>query len=265
MRDLPTLPNTISVILSLVNDSRSTTAGFTDIIKKDQVLTARLLRIVNSSLFGLNRKIASIQEAVVLLGIHRIKEISSAVSLGSLYRPKGEINGVDLWVHALATAQWTKEIIDYLKFIPDDQIYTTGLIHDLGIVVMGQLLEEDYWDVLNSAQIKNETIHRREQKMLGFTHAEIGSALCAKWNFPPLITKIVKEHHCYSPVDDKNLAILTLADYLATEIGLGNFLWEKQQPVSTHVYQTLNITDEDVTNLIDKSAEIFEYISIFEE
>ncbi|MBN1293524.1 MAG: HDOD domain-containing protein [Candidatus Latescibacteria bacterium] len=201
-KDLHTLPKVYHLALSLLSDPKSTRDDIVSVLKRDQVITTKILRIVNSSLFGFSRTITTIDDAIPLLGFNEIRNIVTSVSILKLM---GDGTNHDIfdrqafWKHSIGCAIVTKIVAKYIGISKNEEYFTAGLLHDIGKLVLDQLFPDEFRKLINL--VNSQSIHYRkaEREIFGQPHQEIGAYLLTKWNIPGIIVDAVRFHH--SPVD----------------------------------------------------------------
>ena len=219
---LPPFPSVIREIEALINDKKSSASDFEDVIKKDQVITAKVLKIVNSPFFSLNRIITTISESVAYIGFDTLKSViysAYASKLLNVSLPSYGYKKNELWKHSYYTACFSKEISKFLKYSKkiQEEIFIGGLLHDIGKLIIGSIAKEQNIKFLLK---KNASIIEVEKKYFFVDHQDVGKIIAEKWNLPEIHTKIIKNHHLS---DTKNnsldkVAIANLADYISKTI-----------------------------------------------
>ena len=225
--DLPTLPRTVVRITEFVNDPKSSARDLARLITDDQVMTARLLRIVNSSYYAFPQRIATVTEAILLLGFDAIRHLLLTTSVFDLFPArsrKGRREMEHLWDHSLGCAIGAKAIGRFLGHDKLEELFVAGLLHDIGKIVEMMKLPDRYAEVNRRVRDRNEPADRAEAQILGFTHAEAGQLLAEHWNLPAKLTGVIAHHHQPSaagPFAAETL-VVHLADILARALGLGS-------------------------------------------
>jgi putative nucleotidyltransferase with HDIG domain len=195
-----------------------------ELIGLDQALAASVLQMANSASLGFNFVCSSISDAVMRLGIKRIKVlVLGAASSGPLTR---RLNGYrlgagDLWNHSVATAVTAQWISRYLRYPDPEEAYVAGLLHDMGKLILDQYMNVDYMRILETMQTHQLSLWQVEQKLLGIDHSMVGSLMAQKWNFPPQLINAIRYHHAPSLASTK--------PELGAIINLGNFFSKSEK------------------------------------
>jgi putative nucleotidyltransferase with HDIG domain len=222
---LPPFPVTVMKALALLREPEVTVDRITEVIRFDQSVAGNLLRLCNSSYYGLRRPIMNIREAVVLIGnrhLQRILMITGARPYFEAGKPGYEARTGELWSHALAVSVISGRIMNMVGEVDPDRVFLSALLHDVGKLVLSEFIEQEYLAVVSSRETEQDSFLQTERKVLGTDHANIGSRILTLWNFPEEVTVAVAKHHDPwregdSPLDD----IVRLADTLALSMGYG--------------------------------------------
>src|SRR5438552_1272417 len=135
---IATLPEVTAQIIRTVEDPKSTATQLHKIVAHDPALVTRIMKVVNSAFYGLPGQIASIERAIVLLGLNAIKNIAVAASLGQLFRGSKlceEFTAKDLWTHCIAVGVTARDLAKQMKLAVSDEAFLAGMIHDVGILI----------------------------------------------------------------------------------------------------------------------------------
>ncbi len=204
IQSLPPLPIAVQRLLAVADDPDVNISELTQIIEKDQALTAHILRVANSSFYGLSRRVETISKAVVVLGFHTLRNIALRVAvLGLKRRTDGQHQPHQeaLWKHALAVACAAQLLAKRLRLADPEVAFVAGLLHDLGKIVLVEVLGERYVGLLEQAEGSTAPLHVREQVVFGITHEAAGRVLCEYWQIPTLLTRVVAAHHSQEGVE----------------------------------------------------------------
>ncbi len=260
---IATLPEVTLRIIELVEDPTSTAQDLHAVISNDPALSSRILKVVNSSFYGLPGQISSINRAIVMLGLNAVKNIAIAASLAKLFRG-GELtptfSAKELWNHSNATAIGCKMISDTLGMGLGDESYLAGLIHDIGIMVEMQYDRSKLIDALDKTGagvdgIPAESLLVTEEIVFGANHQHFGQGLCAKWKFPAPFAAATGFHH--SPLSapseqTKLVCVVHAADCLAGRIEGGFRLDNPTCQIQKEVRDFLKLNDEKIEELVQK-------------
>jgi len=211
------MPTSVTRILNSLDDPNSTAGLISELIGLDQALAASVLQMANSASLGFNFVCSSISDAVMRLGIKRIKVlVLGAASSGPLTR---RLNGYrlgagDLWNHSVATAVTAQWISRYLRYPDPEEAYVAGLLHDMGKLILDQYMNVDYMRILDTMRVHNLSLWQVEEKLLGIEHSMVGSLMAQKWNFPTQLINAIRYHHAPSLANTKPElgAIINLAN-----------------------------------------------------
>lgn len=263
---IATLPEITLKIVELVEDPKSTAQDLHNVISNDPALCSRILKVVNSSFYGLPGQIGSINRAIVMLGLNAVKNIAIAASLAKLFRG-GDMTSFfsakRLWEHSVGVAATSKLIADSLKFGFGDEAFLGGLIHDIGVMVEMQFDRNKLIEVLQSLGVDGEgapanSMLEVEDHVFGATHQEFGKALCERWKFPRNFGLVTGHHH--DPLglsaDQRTLVcVVYLADRLVGALEGGYRLDLPSLDISPEVKEVLGVTNEKLEQIQEELPE----------
>jgi HD-like signal output (HDOD) protein len=199
LRDLPPLPAVVSRLLDLTSKDDTTSTEVEEIISSDQAISAKLLRVVNSSYFGLPRQVSSISQAVVILGFQQVRNLVLSVSALGIFTartPRAREIQRECWEHAFGAASGAQTIARLKRLEPRDQetVFLGGLLHDVGKLFLFSTFTSNYQMVLADAEKRGKNVVELEKPMFGSDHAEIGQRLAVAWNFPEQLIMLIGRH-----------------------------------------------------------------------
>jgi putative nucleotidyltransferase with HDIG domain len=195
---IATLPQVTVQIIKTVEDPKSTAQQLHKIVSHDPALVTRILKVVNSAFYGLPGQIASIERAIVVLGLNGIKNIAVAASLGQLFRGAKLCDGIsakDLWTHCVAVAVASRDLARNLKMPNPDEAFLAGLIHDVGMLVSLQVYPEKLREVCEAARAGSDDFCALERNAIGLDHQQLGMGLAEQWKFPRGCQLVAGYHH----------------------------------------------------------------------
>ncbi len=222
---LEPLPPTAARLAQVIADEKSTIDDAAEIVKYDQALSVEILKIANSTFSASNRNISSVREAIVRLGSGRILEmVISRRVRGPMKQPLTHY-GYDedeLWRHSVASALAAEVMNRFITANISGIAFTAALLHDIGKLVMARVFPEEamrnVWQTMQQEQVAWAAA---EQKVFGFSHADVGAHIAKIWNLPEPIASAIRNHHSIdtdlSPVTDS----VRVANIVARAIGQG--------------------------------------------
>jgi putative nucleotidyltransferase with HDIG domain len=268
VKDLPTLPRTVLRITELVNDPKSSAKDLARVITDDQVLTARLLKLVNSSFYGFPQKISTVTGAIVLLGFDAIRNLLLTTSVFGLFskKVKTDIFRMELfWDHSLGCAIGAKVIGDYMRYDKVEELFVSGLLHDIGKIVELLFLPEDFGKVISTAREKDILIVEAESRVLDYTHAQLGEMLAEKWNMSSKLVNVIAHHHqpALAGRFSKEAAIVHLADILCRAMDIGSGGDNKIPQLNNDAWNSLQLKISSIEPIAEELERQFKDISLF--
>jgi HD-like signal output (HDOD) protein len=222
LESLPSVPKTYLELTAAAAQKDSTIGELADIVERDPATSAKVLQLVNSAYFGGQQRAASIRGAVSYLGVDLVKGLALASSTFSTAEHLS-VEGFsleELRSTSLLVAQVARRIVDKPKL--RDEAFTTGLIHDVGKIVMAVGMPAEYSRVAAEAARSGLPVHLVEQEIFGVSHAEVGAYLLGLWGLPFSIVEAVAYHHRPAAVpegDCELLAAVHAADALVDARG----------------------------------------------
>ena len=219
---LPRLPNIALNLLPLLSCPGVGTRQVSEIVEKDQATAAKLLRWVNSSLFGLEGKVESLHRAVTLLGLDAVRSIVLEDALGRTIAPSA-VPGIStrtIWRHAAAASVASKFLAGSVRGQVPDVAATAGLLHDIGLLLLITVENKKLEAAIAAARATSEPLIAHEDSVIGFNHQVWGEVFVRLWRLPSTIAFSIGSHH--SPLIesfDPLAGILWLADFLVSCIG----------------------------------------------
>lgn len=193
---LPPSPQVLPKVLDALRHEQTTLEEVGELIALDPVLTAKLLHYCNSVYFSGREPVSSVPEAIGRVGFQTIFALVSAVSGSKSFNPPAAsgVDGTQLWKHSLTTAFGCKFIAEDITE-DGNLLFTAGLLHDIGRVVLAQAKGADYGQLLNQADDDGADATEREKSAYGFTHADVGACLMESWQLPAQLVQAVRFHH----------------------------------------------------------------------
>ena len=220
---MPTLPASAVRILELSKGSETNVEEIADAVMTDKVLTARMIRLVNSAFWGLRRQVTSIREAIIYLGLHQIRSIVLTTSLFNTFHSRNpEFDISHIWEHGLGCAMISKRIAKIAGYKDEEKAYIAGLMHDIGKVILSQYSLEEYDRVLERTRQGDVSFYDAENELLGVNHTDFGPWFRSQWGFAEELTEVISLHHTpeKAVLDPYLVCIVVLADLFCKVRGL---------------------------------------------
>jgi len=224
---LPTMPSVLKKLLEILNDNSVSNKEIAKIVSLDSSISAKILSIANSAIFGGYSPINDLNLAITRLGRVDVKTIAMTLFISTMLK-KFKLKNIVIehfWRHNLAVSFIARRIAQYLKkdveFSEEERVvlYLTGLFHDIGYILFDQVNPDIMLLVKNQAIEQKEPFIELERVIIHTTHAHEGAELLKYWNLPKEITDTVRYHHEPYAATDKSIQkcakIINMADYLA--------------------------------------------------
>ena len=261
VRHLQLIPAAAVKLLKLTNDENTKVKDLSKVIETEPALAAKVLRIVNSAAFCLPKKITSIKHAVNMLGFSAVRQTAlDQLFYNRLIRHKAKqkFDQLFFWQHCLFVATLSRGIAVALKHPDPDMVYTGGLLHDIGKVVLESYGRVTYSDFLSSLDKSDISLIENEGAFFGLTHTEMGHVFGVTWNLPPAISAIISCHHelpkassPYTPYLTE-IAIVSFANYIAWVQGVGSVMGFSGPRLPEQVLKIIDIGKLDLERLLER-------------
>lgn len=248
--NLPTLPGVVARIIEMVDNEQTTARQLGAEIAKDQVVSAKVLKLVNSGFYGFSQPISTIPHAVAMLGFDTVKSL--VLSSGVLEMMDNALPG--LWEHSLACARACTLLANEADLEDPEEVGVIGLLHDLGKVILCQSLPEDFARIRQRADRGDMLFVQSETDVLGSHHGEIGAWLLERWALPAKLTVPIADHHSFRPTHDhaKRTAVVHLADILVRAEGFGSGGDRRIPQLSDGCLDTLGLRMDTVETVMNR-------------
>lgn len=214
---LPALPEVVQDLMDYLQHAEVDVGQVAHRISRDPALAAKLLRVANSSFYGLQSQVAAIPDALVVLGLRAVRTLVTGAAVAAHFQTLA-VAGYDqhaFWLHSAGTALCARALARELG-ANTENAFTAGLLHDIGRLILAARFPEAYRSVAAYRAQRDCHPIEAEHEVLGFDHAQIGAALAARWKFPSEITAAIASHH--TPMDqpaDSLAGLVHLADVMA--------------------------------------------------
>ncbi|MEO5366563.1 MAG: HDOD domain-containing protein [Magnetococcus sp. WYHC-3] len=247
VRALPALPVMCRHILATINNRNVDFETLARQCEYDPGMTANVLRIANSAYFRAEHEIGSLRDAFVRIGSRRLFELTVGHGAGPMLReafPGYELRPHELLRHSAWTAAATERLAVVLKLRAPDMLFTAGLLHDIGKVVLDPFVEAHRAQLHAIASQPGSDFEAAEREVLGMDHAQVGAAVLRQWRLPTQLVAAVEHHHNPAHGEAQDLLainIVHVANTLAGMAGVGAGIAGTRHTVSAEALQTLHI------------------------
>lgn len=193
---LPSLPAVVMELLGSIGQNNADMNQLSALVSKDQALSAKALRLANSSFYGMQRKVTTMPQAVSILGLNSLRTLVTAAAVIGRFPAKDQayFDFQGFWQHSIATAVCARLIAKRTDINPESA-FMAGLLHDIGRLVLVTGFPDQYETAMNYRIEHDCTMLEAEREILSCDHATVGHALAEHWRFPPAIQMAVAGHH----------------------------------------------------------------------
>ncbi|MCX8084589.1 MAG: HDOD domain-containing protein [Calditerrivibrio sp.] len=246
--ELPPMPQVAAQVLQIIEKPDFSFADLVAVISKDMSITAAILKLANSPLFGLKVTIQNLTQAISLLGINNLKNLVIALSTKGLFEAsKITFFEQKLWEHSVATAIYARLFsIKYHRSIAEEA-FIIGLLHDIGQVVLSMYVQK-YSLVKELSYAQEVDISQLEKEYLGVDHSMVGSYLLKEWGLPELYIDVVRNHHSVSTSYYQDMAkVIYIANNMVKRYGFS--ITAGYDKGFDEWYSSLGYPEEEITEL----------------
>ncbi|MES9855496.1 MAG: HDOD domain-containing protein [Sedimenticola sp.] len=195
--NLLSLPEACIRVNELLDDGQSSAEEIAGIIIQDASLSSRLLKVVNSSYYGFPGRVETISRAITLVGSKELRDLAIISAAGNLFTgiPGDLINMPNFWHHSVTSGAVARALAKKRHVLHPERLFVMGVLHDMGHLVMCQLLPEQSRDALLISKGRDELVPLAEKEIFGFTHQEVGYLLAESWALPESLQAAIRWHH----------------------------------------------------------------------
>ncbi|TWT45339.1 HDOD domain protein [Phycisphaerae bacterium RAS1] len=245
--EISSLPEITTRIVQAVEDPKATAHDLHEIVKSDPALATKILKVVNSAFYGLPAQIASLDRAILMLGLSAVKNIALAASLTRLFKaePLGpQFEPRDLWRHCIAVGVCARMLAESGGCSRPDEAFVAGLVHDMGLLIVQQTFGDKLREVVTRCFSAPTSFCATEQSIIGADHQAFGAALAAKWKFPPALRNVITFHHdpgALRPEFKKLVTEVYVADTLCCQQQCGFWLTAGTQTIPDEMLSLISV------------------------
>ena len=249
------VPQVIHQLMELVEDPEVPTSEITELILYEPVVTANLLKLANSSAFGFKRKVESVHDAVVMLGLKQVVEI---VLLNSVTKPlKSAQQGYgleegQLWKQSVSCALIASAIADTIEAPAKHIVFTAALLKDIGVIVLDRHISQMMSKIRDVMKSGDMGLIDAERQVIGLDHAQLGGRIASNWNFSETLASAIQNHHLSDDVTEipQTTAMVYLADSMCAISGINGELFCGQYRHYDRVCSQLGLSEVNVNRIM---------------
>jgi HD-like signal output (HDOD) protein len=269
IQSIPTLSSVVYHITLLMDNPRTSALEVGEAISRDQALTAKVLKLVNSAYYGFPRKVNTVSQAVAILGYNQIKNLVLTASVFDIVSnadsSQSFFDKIKFWEHSLGCATAAKIISQEIGLKKTEENFVAGLLHDLGKIIIYHFLEGESAEVLRIAGEQDLLLIEAEQEILGINHTYAGKLLANKWNLPRDITAAISFHH--NPLIAKDYfllcSIIHLGDILCRCLNIGSGGDNKVPLLNEKSWDALNLSWDNIGHIFSRIEKEMEKAQVF--
>ncbi|HOI08293.1 MAG TPA: HDOD domain-containing protein [Deltaproteobacteria bacterium] len=257
-QSIPVLPELADQVIRMALDDEVSIVRMSSLIEKDQALTARILHLANSSAYGLSRSVYTVRDAITVVGFDAVRTLALGVSVLGLFpgRKGHELDYKAFWRHSIGCALFAEALAGAVKSPSAAKAFCTGVLHDIGKIILDMTRPEEYAAVLKEAQESSRPLVDIEREMLATTHCEVAREVIAHWKLPRLYEEGIWCHHAPVKIlDDEQHQIswvLHIANILTHMTCIGSSGNHFPQRITNPLLKRFGIEPETLDVLVEK-------------
>lgn len=260
--NLNVIPKVVFELMKILDNPNTTANELNKIISKDQALVTKILSVANSPLYGLQRKVSTIDFAILVLGFKELKSIISVISISDALKNKTDkyLNQKEFMLHSYMVGAASKKIAKDMGFQNSGEAFIAGFLHDIGISIVHRYLHSNFAMIFDLMETQKMTFRDAEIEVNGMTHEEIGSFLLEKWNFPSEICDAVLNHHNpgKAQISPAMASIVSVSDYMTQSLKVGELKIDKDNHLDDYTLSKFNFEKElDAEKFAAKYKDLF--------
>ncbi|HOP06202.1 MAG TPA: HDOD domain-containing protein [candidate division Zixibacteria bacterium] len=269
--ELPASPAIVSSVMGLTSDLDSNVTDISRVLSSDQSLTAKVLKLSNSSFYGRSKGVRTLQEAVLILGFFTVRSLVVATSTHSMYMKDDEYGlKKKLWQHSLSSAVTARQLAERIGYDDGDELFIAALLHDIGKLVMMQKMSKQYEEIVVRVQDEQREFYDVEHEVFGFSHDQVAKVLLESWSFPESIIESVCWHHQLPPIEEgipvPGAYLINLSNSVAKSFGVGFNNPVPENIADLESARVFGLNEDDINEIAARAFEQYQSeVGIFEE
>jgi putative nucleotidyltransferase with HDIG domain len=195
--EIPAMPEIVAEVLRITDDPETTMGDVGAAVERDPALAVKILKVSNSTYYGMKQHVATLKLALVILGVREIRNIVMAISVFESLRARStdSLLAREFWEHSFKVAGIARKLGVHMQLALHGEDFIAGLLHDIGKMIMVRQFAKEYFGLYERTGGCGNALWNKEMEVFGFSHAEAGAALARNWNLPPSLTDALMYHH----------------------------------------------------------------------
>ena len=270
VREIATLPQIALKVIEVAKDPDAGAADLKAVVEGDPVLSARVLRMVNSASCGIRATVTNLHQAISYLGFRQVRNLALTASVAEIFQEDeriGRYQRSELWRHLVSVGVCARMIAARCRIPNFDDAFLAGLLHDIGIILEDQQVHESFKGLIG-ALTEGRTLSSQEQEWLGFDHCALGALLAEAWKFPASVQAAIRFHHAssrYAGAEADLVSCVELANVICTIKGISSVGVRLVEPPHG-AFRALGFKKEDIVILAtDLDRELALNENLFEQ
>ncbi|GHV63219.1 histidine kinase [Spirochaetia bacterium] len=271
IQKMPSLPTSVAKVLEVCNNPQLSPADLNHVISLDPVLVGRVLKLINSAYYSLDKRVTNLVRAIIMLGINTVKNLALSSTVMSQLSSKRDLKGLnmaDFWQHSLCVGVISKLLAQKRginsKLV--EEYFTCGLLHDLGKIPLNSILSKEYLVTVKKADDLHTSLFKVENDTLGTNHCVLGGMIVNAWKLEGVVGDVIMDHHQYAAYQGSNKDILytvAVADWFASakEIGFSGNRYPENP--SYEIWGALGVNQENLIELTPAVNKEIEKAKVF--
>ncbi len=270
IRDLPTLPSVFACIIRALRNPNASVKEIARVVEADQAITMKILRLINSSFYGLSRSVDTVHQAIVLLGSNTLKNVVISASVFKALGGAGAdktFNREAFWQHSIGCGMIARFLGNQVGCGREEEGFIAGIIHDTGKVILDQHFHDKLTVVMQRVRLARVSFYQAESDTLGITHSELGAYLAELWSLPEKLVAVIAQHHRFDPAAQHAslVALVQVSDMLVRKYGVGSGGDDLIPDLDERIWRQIKLSpdkllewDADIQSELAKGKELLE-------
>jgi len=252
--NIASLPAIYMRLVEVMEDPYSSADDVGGVISEDTGLTARLLRLVNSAMYGFPSAIESVKQGLTVVGTQQIHDLALATSVVGMFKdmPQDLVDMAGFWQHSIGCGVCARALATELRAPNVERHFVAGLLHDIGKLVLFMSNPDGARSAIEQARAEKMVLHEAEREVMGYDHASVGQALMSSWNLPVSLQEPVSNHHRPESADQYEIevAVVHVADIMAHSMLMGNGGEPWVPPLNDGAWEELGFSEDILCTIL---------------